>query len=1100
MKRVFALLLCLCMVFAMVPAASAQTGNVCLSHGETTTYYDTVEAALDEAVEGSRIYLLTNVTAGQVIVKPGVLLDLNGFALTADLVVAADGSIYDESNGAGKVIVKKENFAVVGSDNGQLPLWNPEDNCYIFADVNYQHMLNLAEDKSYAQYIFIPNFSGKALELLKDGSQDNGVSVKVFLSWKDGTSQQFYTFSDEMVAQVYGSANANGTLGKVFQLTVTGIAGIEDMNVCALVVSDTGTEIYSEKKDITGHIYGELILQQNATCEAPGLKEHYTCAACNKYFDADKNEIAYEALILPAAGHTYGDLIPGVAADWKVTGLEAHYKCAVCSKYFTTGKVEVSYDQLVIPALTEPKTGSTLTVADAIALGATKVNNTYTTGKYYVTGEITEVYNTTYGNMRIKDTAGNILTIYGTYNADGSTRYNAMDVKPVAGDTVTVYGIIGQYGGAPQMKNGWITGHIPSATDPAAGSKLTVEQAIALGASKAHNNYTSGKYYVTGEITEVYNVQYGNMRITDENGNILTVYGSYSADGKTRYDAMSVKPVAGDTVTLYGVIGQYNGAPQMKNGWITEHIPYVPAPEPEPEPDTLVVPTCDCVADANQDDICDNCQKHIHRYTLIVTAPNCTQEGYTTYVCVCQDSYVADRIPVSGKHVDANKDKLCDGCGLSVIVELDFYSVNDLHGAFMDTDAHPGVDEFTTYMKQKYQDDSTYEILLSAGDMWQGSVESSSNKGALMTEWMNELDFVSMTIGNHEYDWGSSYIAQNKAVAEFPFLGINVRENGKMPDYCQSSTIVERGGVKIGIIGAMGNHVSSISGEFNQNLQFLSGATLTTLVKNESTRLRQQEDCDLIVYVIHSDDEDYDVALSDGYVDLVFEAHTHQSYINTDSYGVVHMQSGSYNEAVSFVNIAYNLAEDSYVVETKTELSNSVYGKSSIADDPFVAQVYKTYFPGDDPYTTVLGRNAAYRSKAVISQEIANQYLAFGQEHWSEYDIVLAGGSLNLREPYKLYAGNVTYAQLFSLMPFDNSLVLGKISGSKLKTKFLNSSSYYIAQSDSMPTISDSKTYYIIVDTYTAYYASNGITIVDRYDNYYARDLIADFVKMGGWS
>ena len=38
-------------------------------------------------------------------------------------------------------------------------------------------------------------------------------------------------------------------------------------------------------------------------------------------------------------------------------------------------------------------------------------------------------------------------------------------------------------------------------------------------------------------------------------------------------------------------------------------------------------------------------------------------------------------------------------------------------------------------------------------------------------------------------------------------------------------------------------------------------------------------------------------------------------------------------------------------------------------------------------------------------------------------------------------------------------------SDEKLKTKFLNSSSYYIAQSDSMPTISDSKTYYIIVDT-----------------------------------
>jgi hypothetical protein len=107
--------------------------------------------------------------------------------------------------------------------------------------------------------------------------------------------------------------------------------------------------------------------------------------------------------------------------------------------------------------------------------------------------------------------------------------------------------------------------------DPEADTALTAEAAIALGASKDHNVYTEGKYYVTGVITEVYNTQYGNMKIADEAGNILTVYGTYSADGSARYDKMEVQPVAGDTVTVYGIIGQYNNTPQLKNGWITEH-------------------------------------------------------------------------------------------------------------------------------------------------------------------------------------------------------------------------------------------------------------------------------------------------------------------------------------------------------------------------------------------------------------------------------------------------------------------------------------------------------------------------------------------------
>jgi len=202
-----------------------------------------------------------------------------------------------------------------------------------------------------------------------------------------------------------------------------------------------------------------------------------------------------------------------------------------------------------------------LTVKEVIELGLSQEHNIYTEEKYQVTGVITEVYNTTYGNMKISD-GTNILTIYGTYDADGSNRYDAMDVKPVAGDVVTIVGIVGQYSGTAQIKNGWITVHYPA---------LTVEEAITLGQSKEHNNYTEEKYAVTGKITEVYNTTYGNMKITDEAGNILTIYGTYDIDGTNRYDKMEAKPVAGDTVTIVGIVGQYSGTAQVKNGWIIAH-------------------------------------------------------------------------------------------------------------------------------------------------------------------------------------------------------------------------------------------------------------------------------------------------------------------------------------------------------------------------------------------------------------------------------------------------------------------------------------------------------------------------------------------------
>ena len=132
----------------------------------------------------------------------------------------------------------------------------------------------------------------------------------------------------------------------------------------------------------------------------------------------------------------------------------------------------------------------------------------------------------------------------------------------------------------------------PEVEDPAADSTLSVKDAIDLGLSKEHNVFTDNKYYVTGEITEIYNDVYGNMRITDADGNILTIYGTYDADGTNRFDAMTTQPVVGDTVKLYGIIGQYNGTPQMKNGWILAINPTdEPVTPDEPsEPDTPVTP------------------------------------------------------------------------------------------------------------------------------------------------------------------------------------------------------------------------------------------------------------------------------------------------------------------------------------------------------------------------------------------------------------------------------------------------------------------------------------------------------------------------------
>ena len=52
--------------------------------------------------------------------------------------------------------------------------------------------------------------------------------------------------------------------------------------------------------------------------------------------------------------------------------------------------------------------------------------------------------------------------------------------------------------------------------------------------------------------------------------------------------------------------------------------------------------------------------QHTHAYEAAVTAPTCTEKGYTTYTCACGDSYVADYVNAKD-HIYENG--VCVGCG-----------------------------------------------------------------------------------------------------------------------------------------------------------------------------------------------------------------------------------------------------------------------------------------------------------------------------------------------------------------------------------------------------------------------------------------------------
>ncbi len=472
-------------------------------------------------------------------------------------------------------------------------------------------------------------------------------------------------------------------------------------------------------------------------------------------------------------------------------------------------------------------------------------------------------------------------------------------------------------------------------------------------------------------------------------------------------------------------------------------------------------------------------------------------------------------------HTDGDNNGKCDACSTSVILTVDIYAINDLHGKFSDSASNVGVDELTTYLKRRYELDDNV-ILLSSGDMWQGSSESNLTKGLIITDWMNELNFSSMTLGNHEFDWGEEFIEANDDIAEFPFLAINVfdRDTNERVEYCDASTVVEYEGIQIGIIGAIGDCYSSISADRSEDVYFKTGDELTELVMEESERLRNSG-VDFIVYSIHDgydksksseayissgDIEDYyDIELSDGYIDLVFEGHSHQSYILTDEHGVRHIQGGGENKGITHVEIRINSVNNGYAISSSEFIKSSTY--SSLDDDSIVDELLAKYKDEISVADEILGELSRKRYSSEIKALVAELYYKKGTERWGdEYDIVLGGGFVSARSPYDLSSGTVRYRDIQSILPFDNQIVLCSVKGSDLLQRFINTDNenYYIYMGEYGKDISDNidpdSTYYIVTDKYSSSYVPNRLTELEEYDDdVFARDLVAEYIKNGGW-
>ncbi len=415
-------------------------------------------------------------------------------------------------------------------------------------------------------------------------------------------------------------------------------------------------------------------------------------------------------------------------------------------------------------------------------------------------------------------------------------------------------------------------------------------------------------------------------------------------------------------------------------------------------------------------------------------------------------------------------------------VTISVIGTNDLHGAIERLPVFAG---FLSNLRAARAADGGGVILVDAGDMFQGTLESNLGEGADVVAAYNELGYHAAAIGNHEFDFGPAgpavtpssieddargALKARAAEAWFPLLTANILDDASgerikwknMPP----STLVEVAGVKIGIIG-----VTTEATPFTTmpaNFVDLKMTPPAPQIVAESKALRVQG-ASVIVVTAHVGsrcehmDKPTDLSSCDqneelfkmigdllaGSVDVIVAGHTHA--------GIAHRISDisvieSYSSGRAFGRVDLRVAPDGHVTAAKIFKPQPMCGKEIEDALMPIAQCAPVVYEGKPVVADTvvraiadqsLARAGARRSEKLgitLTAPVTKSYGFESAEGNLFTDLMLAatpgahvavtnGGGLRADLP----AGELTYGQLFEAMPFDNRFATVELKGSHLR-------------------------------------------------------------------
>lgn len=360
--------------------------------------------------------------------------------------------------------------------------------------------------------------------------------------------------------------------------------------------------------------------------------------------------------------------------------------------------------------------------------------------------------------------------------------------------------------------------------------------------------------------------------------------------------------------------------------------------------------------------------------------------------------------------------------------EVKIFHTSDVHGFYFPKTSNKGsvggFALFAGYLDKQREP----HLLLDSGDFTSGTYEAKKSKGAYSVDFINELGYNAVTLGNHENDFKDEALLKNIANIKADVLAINAEDTKtrSYPYNIKPYAFYEVNGYKIAVIG--------VGKDFSTQSKYIKIRKPRKLLRKAVEKVKEQNP-DAIVLLIHDSAKDdkhesayTTVQLTKGLgIDLVLGGHAHKIIQNLKVDNTVFAESGTalkgFTEAVlTFDDTTKKLTDikTKYVFldGNRIDLSADVYGFAEARRDKkmdmVVGEALEDIF--NSPGTT---NNA-------VDSYLGDLFCDIVKENTKVDIAIINSGAIRGRGILK---GKITNRIIEEVLPFQNKIMLVKLSG-----------------------------------------------------------------------